>query len=517
MYVYWCLNRQLLSKTASQVDAWVGELPQLECSAEELYDLKLKVSEVKSLDELVGVIFSDVKLSKAATWEVGQSMLAEIAAIAGAAGPLTEFPPDINSNIYSRVLEYGMDKLPHLTALLARLSIRSSAPVLPSDVVSISNALSNICYLANRKLDGVVKTRTFALQADGITNEGLDLLHSSGLAMTARSLNDFRDKFAEVGPRLLEKLALKHPTQTLLDNLNFRSSSGAAQENLMIKCSVVEAVDTRALSVAKKEKTEVLKAISVDQVLLHSPGNEVERCHLERKISLGWAQVLAQSRPRAEKLGEYLKTPKKKVPPAVVNTDKIYPCNETSHAEMVRLAYQLQSEHLHLVASYKGFDKQLVSDLKILEDVDVDEEEREAAEQRVHEASEDFGCWIGYGDQLTWQVMSDVKVLVAQEVTAFGRLEYLGPFRLGGLHSLMKKCTVDFKAVLPKLTNFSDPSCMAQLVSRSEQAPDLILEITNRCSMDKVIFNEKKKIISNDTSFERHHQFFGAVGNAFGI
>ena len=81
----------------------------------------------------------------------------------------------------------------------------------------------------------------------------------------------------------------------------------------------------------------------------------------------------------------------------------------------------------------------------------------------------------------------------------------------------MKKCTVDFKAVLPKLTNFSDPSCMAQLVSRSEQAPDLILEITNRCSMDKVTFNEKKKIISNDTSFERHHQFFGAVGNAFGI
>ena len=163
MYVYWCLNRQLLSKTASQVDAWVGELPQLECSAEELYDLKLKVSEVESLDELVGVIFSDVKLSKAATWEVGLSMLAEIAAIAGAAGPLTEFPPDINSNIYSRVLEYGMDKLPHLTALLARLSIRSSAPVLPSDVVSISNALSNICYLANRKLDGVVKTRTCLL------------------------------------------------------------------------------------------------------------------------------------------------------------------------------------------------------------------------------------------------------------------------------------------------------------------------------------------------------------------
>ena len=34
--------------------------------------------------------------------------------------------------------------------------------------------------------------------------------------------------------------------------------------------------------------------------------------------------------------------------------------------------------------------------------------------------------------------------------------------------------------------------------------------------MEKVIFNEKKKIVSNDSSFERHNQFFAAVGHAFG-
>ena len=117
-------------------------------------------------------------------------------------------------------------------------------------------------------------------------------------------------------------------------------------------------------------------------------------------------------------------------------------------------------------------------------------------------AVEEYGCWVGYGDQLTWQVMQDIKVVVAQEVTAFGRLEFLGPFRLAGMHSLMKKVSTDFKAVMKKLTNFSDPCCMSQMASR--------------CGLDRQISNEKKKIVTNDSSFELHHQFFAAVGSSFG-
>ena len=463
--------------------------------------MKQKVVEAECLGQLVGVIFNDEVASKSVAWEFAQAVTGEIAALARD-GPLTEFPPNVNTNIYARVCEYGMEKLPLLTTVLARVSIRSSTAVLPSDVISISNTIANICFLANRNLDGVVKTRSFALQASGTTDEGLGLLSSAGLTTTPRHLNQFRDKFAEVGPLLLQSLSKKHPTQVLLDNLNFRTSAGAAQENMMLKCSVIEAVDTRMLSTVGKEKAEVLEGFTIDKVLLQSPVNAEEREQLVRLIAKGFARTLATARPRAEKLGKFLRLQKKKVPQHIVNTDKIYACNETSHSDMVRLGYQVQSEYLEVVANYKEGDPVFLADLKLLEDVDADDEVREAAEARVRAAVEEYGCWVGYGDQLTWQVMQDIKVVVAQEVTAFGRLEFLGPFRLAGMHSLMKKVSTDFKAVMKKLTNFSDPCCMSQMASR--------------CGLDRQISNEKKKIVTNDSSFELHHQFFAAVGSSFG-
>ena len=454
-----------MSNAASDLDNWVSQIDQPECTAEDLAELKLKVMDAERLDQVVSVIFNEKVSSMSAAWEFAQSLTGEIAALSSD-GPLSEFPPDVNTNIYARVCKYGMEKLPLLTTVLARISIRSSSAVLPSDVISVSNTLSNICYLANRKLDGVVKTRSFALQASGTTDEGLSLLSKAGLTVTPRHLNQFGDQFAEVGPLLLQKLSKHQPTQILLDNLNFRTTASAAQENMMLKCSVVEAVDTRMLSTLKKEKSEVLSGITVDMVLLHSPVNEEERTYLERTVARGWANLLANDRPRAEKLGKFLKPVKKAVSQHIVNSDKVFACNETSHSDMVRLGFRLQFEHLELVANFVGRDKQFLADLKLLEDLEVDEVDREAAEGRVHEANDRYGCWVGYGDQLTWQVMQDIRVVVAQEVTAFGRLEFLGPCRLAGMHSLMKKVATDYKANMKKLTNFSDPCCIAQLVSR---------------------------------------------------
>ena len=113
-----------------------------------------------------------------------------------------------------------------------------------------------------------MKTRTFALQASGITDDGLDLMKASGLSMTARHLNVFRDKFTEVGPKLLESLSLEQPVQVLLDNLNFRANACSPQENLMIKCSVVEATDTRMLSTLRKGKAEILEGINLEFIKL---------------------------------------------------------------------------------------------------------------------------------------------------------------------------------------------------------------------------------------------------------
>ena len=342
-------HRQLLSSTARELDDWMSALPLPNCSADEFLALKTRIMDAECLDQLVGVIINHKACAKSAAWELGQGIVGEVAMLA-TNGPLSEFPPDVNHNLYARVCQMGMEKLPLLTAILARVTIRSSTSVMPSDVVLLANAVANICYLANKNLDSVMKTRTFALQASGITDDGLDLMKASGLSMTARHLNVFRDKFAEVGPKLLESLSLERPVQVLLDNLNFRVTSASPQENLMIKCSVVEATDTRMLSTLRKGKAEILEGINLDQVLLGSPANAQEKDHLIATIARGWGFELAKSRPRAEKLGALLKPPKGKVPQHIVNVDKVYACCETSHSDMVRLFYTIQAEHLKLVA-----------------------------------------------------------------------------------------------------------------------------------------------------------------------
>ena len=459
------LFRKLLSNTATKLDTWMSNIPSVNCSEEELAEFKRKLMDAECLSQLVGIVFSDELAATVAAWEYGQSVISEIAALS-TLGPLSEFPSDINSNVYARICQYGMEKLPLLTTLLARLSIRSSKAVLPGDVITVANALSNLCYLVNRRTNGVMRTRSFLLQCSGTSDEGLGLLHKSGLATTARHLNQFRDKFAEAGPLLLQKLAQKLPTQVLLDNLNFRTSAGAPQENLMLKCSIVETVDTRGLSTASMEKADVLDGFNVEKVLLHSPGHVEERQHLERLIARGYGLSLAGARPRAEKLGKLLKLAPKKIACHLVNIDKVYPATETSHSDMVRMAYQVQDEYLKLVANYMNGSANFMADLMLLENSDVEVAVREAAEQRVKAAAADYGEWISYGDQLTWQIFQDIRVIVAQEITAYERLEFLGKFRLGGLHSLMKKDCLDYSATMKKLSNFHDPCYMSLLVSR---------------------------------------------------
>ena len=137
-------HRQLLSSTAREVDDWMSALPLPNCSADEFLALKTRIMDAECLDQLVGGIINHKACAKSAAWELGQGIVGEVAMLA-TNGPLSEFPPDVNHNLYARVCQMGMEKLPLLTAILARVTIRSSTSVMPSDVVLLANAVANIC------------------------------------------------------------------------------------------------------------------------------------------------------------------------------------------------------------------------------------------------------------------------------------------------------------------------------------------------------------------------------------
>jgi hypothetical protein len=293
------------------------------------------------------------------------------------------------------------------------------------------------------------------------------------------------------------------PTQRVLDNIDYDN------EHLMLDCVIQEYVDTRHMSTVPMAKESALGLFNIKLLLLYSPGNAEALRHLQAVICKDWGRMLAVRRgERAAKLGRLL--PKhlphscsaEKIQPITCTVNKLYPCQETSHSDMLDLVMLVQKEHLDQVAEYMGRTPQFMADLALIQDQNAMAEAREAAETRVHAATQSYGEMIGHGDLLTVDVWQQCRNILAQNVTAFGRLEFCGgPFRLEGMHSKMSKVSHDLKGLMRNEVNFDDECCLAQLSTL----------------LGKEISNQKKKIVKNDSSFERHDQFVTEVGTAYGL
>ena len=206
-----------------------------------------------------------------------------------------------------------------------------------------------------------------------------------------------------------------------------------------------ETIDTSSLSTSKMEKAEALKLFDREQILLGSPENKAEREHFLEVIAVAVGKILAARRPEAKKFLKFLpahhthENSDVKLTPAVTFILKPYPYQETKNPDTIKLLVRIQRQFLEAVAKSMGDDPSFCKLLKILEDPDVDTEERETAEALVMKAVLKYGEWVGHGDLLTVKMVQEAKMLMKGSGTAFGRLEFLGPFRLQMLHMKMKK------------------------------------------------------------------------------
>ena len=168
---------------------------------------------------------------------------------------------------------------------------------------------------------------------------------------------------------------------------------------------------------------------------------------------------------------------------------------ETKNPDTIKLRLRIQRQYLKDVAKYKGNAPGFLRLLAILEDTDVAVEVREDAEKRVKEAANEFGAWIGHGDLLTVKMVQEAKMLMKGSATAFGRLQFLGPFRLQLLHMEMKKIAQDYSSGMPSVINFDDA-----------------LTLSWQASMARIkVANKAKDIKKNDSTFELHDQFAAGV------
>ena len=358
------------------------------------------------IDAFLSVMYSEEAVMNMLCEEFADIQLSEIATVEGSSSPLNEFPPDQGDNIYRRILQYCRDQAPRLTSHMARIVVRPDKSITPTDVLRVASLVGQLCYLADRNLNGLAKLRALTLQTGGLTNESIDVLAKLGISGTSRAVCQQKDMFADVGPEVLIKMATKMPTRLLHDNVDWQN------QHLMLECVVLENIDTSNLSTVPMPKEEAVRLINPQLLLLNSPANDSERTELVSLLCREWATVLAKRRKESAAILAKLLPRQSKLsgqPPMTCSVSKLYPCQETLDSDMMSFLLQVQLDHLEQLAASVGQDPTFRADLALLQAVDVEVEVREAAEARVHKVNLAYGELIGHGDQLTVEVWQRCK------------------------------------------------------------------------------------------------------------
>ena len=495
-------HRKLLSNMSRVLEEFRPKDPYR--SPDTFDDLKMKLSTASDLRDVIAILSEDVKVSESMTAMFSDMCLAEVSQVDVKKGPLVEFPSSINENVYCKIVEQGIQSCPHLMSLVVNLVVRKGEPVLPSSIMKVATLFSSMCHLVNHDLDAMVKIRSLAMQMDGMTNLGLNLLSDCGLSQCARSLSNHRDLFADIGNAVMDNTAASFPYQSILDNCDFQN------QHLTLEVIEKESVDTSKLSTVGKSKDEALALFCKEEVLLGSERNKEELEHFRYVVAVAAGKILASIRPDAKILGKYLprhhkhENSNKKLSPAITFILKPYPYQETSNPDMIKLLVRIQRQFLNAVAKTQQHDPSFAKMLTLLEEPEADLEEREKAEEHVKSVVQRYGEWIGGGDLLTVKMVQEARMLMAGSATAFGRLEFLGPFRLQLLHMKMKKICQDYGACMKQEINFDD-----------------IISLPWMAALTRVkVSNKAREIKKNDSSFERADQFIAAVqasylGNMF--
>ena len=497
-----------LEKCTKSLDTWLKKEPKQMTEAE-LNEMKTNLSKAESVDEVVAVLVREDSVIDRLARDMEEIQLGEVANIDSKLSPFAEYPPECNSNIYKRILDYSMDVCPRLTASIARLVIKDGGAVTEVDVLRITNTLAHLAHLTNTRLNSLAKLRSLTLKTGGLTDQGIGLLALLGVTVTPKTAFSSKDMMAEVGPLIMRRAAGKAPVEFVMDNVDFLSAGHL--EHLMLLCTVQEDVDTSGHSTLPMAKEDALNLFDTEKLLmLTDEHNKEEKDNMIALLARRWGRVLSEQRPdRAAKLGDLLKAThphsctRKRHPATKAYVNGLHPHQETSYSQMIHYGYIVQNLYLDLVAEHEGRSTEFMAQLKLLQDESAEVEVREAAEKLVHEACQDYGEFIGHGDQLTVFVWQQIRRFTAQNVTAFGRLDYCRIFRIAGMHLKMKKVEINIRSMMPNEKRFDNDATMAK--------------IRVQCGLDDSISNDPSKITSNDSSFERHSQFVNQVGISFGL
>ena len=170
------------------------------------------------------------------------SRLEEMMLVSRIKGPLSEFPPDINSNVYSNIINFAVDHCPDILQMLLDIIVQRGKPVQEKDVLRVSFIFSSLAHGTSRVNNAVTKVKSLVLQSQGLTVNGLDKLALLGISETSRSTLNSTDLLAEVSDSILKESCKTMSSQSTVDNLDFQT------HHMCLEYKQMERQDTSHLS-----------------------------------------------------------------------------------------------------------------------------------------------------------------------------------------------------------------------------------------------------------------------------
>ena len=125
--------------------------------SENFLELKKMLIDSADIKEVMMMLCKDRPHENAVMLTFSDLCLSEISRIDVKSGPLVDFPPSVNENVYSKAVQFGIESCPNLMGFVTNIVVRKGEPVLPSDVLKIVTLFSSICYASNQDLDGLGK------------------------------------------------------------------------------------------------------------------------------------------------------------------------------------------------------------------------------------------------------------------------------------------------------------------------------------------------------------------------
>ena len=423
--------------------------------------LKEVIKDCDSEDQVTKVLWESPWIQSKFSSLFRSKLLEEMISMRYASGnPLISFPPDINTNIYADIVNFALDHAKEMILLLTSLTKKHESPISTQDIIRLAFTFSTLAQAASPPNNALKKTKSVSLRSSGLTNSGLDSLACAGISETSRSHRNNRDQMASISEEILKQYAKKNVAQFVFDNLDFQLNK--MNHHMTLNLLEFEQNDTSELPTDCKSREEMLEFFGKETVLLTSDENKDMLEHFEFVTAVTLGELFAKEIDGMQWLSTVLpshyKHPNSETSrnKSLIHVDKPMYLHETKNSDMFKILDTLQLQYLHLIGEQAQDRDKYFEDLKLILSVECDNDEREAAEERVKKEEVKAGVLICHGDYLTYERFESCKRLKQGSTSAFERYEFMPIFRIGMFHLRLNKTIQDYGCGMPVEVNIED-------------------------------------------------------------